>query len=140
MTAPLRSRDPLADLRAEVARQRVEFERRLAALEQQQQQKTPSDSALLSAIALAVQGAVFSAKELVDHAAVDANLRAAIGPVSARRLGKRLRSLVETPIDGLVLHRVGRDGGGAIWSVVTVAADCHTAAGPSGRTHGLMGT
>ena len=77
-----------------------------------------SDAAFLMAVAAAIQGRTFSARELVNHATVDSELRAALrGVTSARRIGKRLHRLADRTVGGLRLIRVDRDRDGTIWCV-----------------------
>src|SRR5688572_10694724 len=53
------------------------------------------DTQLLGAIANAVCDHVFSARELRNHATVDATLSRALGGASVKQIGKRLRSLAD---------------------------------------------
>jgi hypothetical protein len=84
-------------------------------------QTRPDDAAFLAAIAASVRGHVFSARELVNHATVDRDLRAALaGVTSAKRIGKRLHRLAGQGVGGFRLCRVDRDRDGTIWSVQVV--------------------
>jgi hypothetical protein len=98
-------------LRADLARRRV----------------PPDDGPLLLAIATATAGRVFSSKELRAHARADADLAQALGRLSSRQIGKRLRALAGRDVGGFVVRRVGRDGDGTIWTVQV--AHLHTGAG-----------
>jgi hypothetical protein len=76
------------------------------------------DARFLAAIAASVHGHAFSARELVNHATVDRELRAALdGVTSAKRIGKRLHRLAGQDVGGFRLCRVDRDRDGTIWSV-----------------------
>jgi hypothetical protein len=97
------------------------LEAELHALRQQQR------DLLLPAIAASVQGHVFSAAELLDHAAIDDGLRQALdGADTPQRVGRRLQRLVGRQVGGFCLVRAGRDETGCIWAV-----DLHDAAGHS---------
>jgi hypothetical protein len=79
----------------------------------------PDDVGLLSV--LAKLGACFSARELVNHAAVDAELRAALGGItSPRKIGRRLHRLAGLDIGGYRLGKVDRDSAGTLWAVESV--------------------
>ena len=85
-------------------------------------------AALLDAIYRSVNGRVFSARELIAHAAIPANLhlRVAIEAVvrdrdAGRTLGSAFRKVVGTTLAGLRLERRGADRDGVIWAVVRVS-------------------
>jgi hypothetical protein len=70
---------------------------------------------------------VFTAAELIAHAALDGELRAVLARYrTVKHLGKRLRALADQPIAGFVLRRVTRDSQGTIWAL-QVAPDLHAA-------------
>jgi hypothetical protein len=73
------------------------------------------DRPFLDAVAAAVGDRLFSCRELINHAIVDATLRSALGDVTARRLGKRLRRLSGSPIGPYRVMCVDRDQDGQIW-------------------------
>jgi hypothetical protein len=78
---------------------------------------------LLPVIADAVQHRVFSAKELFEHADIDAALAAAFDAASiqsVRQLGKALHAIGGRAMHGLRLDRVGDDRDGAVWRVFPV--------------------
>jgi NAD(P)-dependent dehydrogenase (short-subunit alcohol dehydrogenase family) len=87
-------------------------------------QSGTDDARFLAAIAASVHGHAFSARELVNHATVDPELRAALdGVTSAKRVGKRLHRLADRNVGGLTLRRVDRDRDGTIW--IVQVADLH---------------
>lgn len=124
--------DALAALRADVAALRD----RVARLEQGRR-RGPIDPAaevrLLSAIATAAAGRVFTCGELIAHASVDPDLAHAIGARSSRRLGKWLRSLNGRAVGGYRIVRIGRDQAGSLWTV-QVVEHLHGGAGFSSST------
>jgi len=73
------------------------------------------DAQLLAAIAHAVQDHVFTARELRNHAIVDANLRVAIGGANVRQLGKRLRRVAGQRIGPYRVLWADRDSDGNFW-------------------------
>jgi hypothetical protein len=77
--------------------------------------------ALLPVLAASVADKAFSAREVIQHAAlVDGLLRAALaaaGLVNARKLGKWLRAIEGRALAGLRLERIGLDRDGIIWRV-----------------------
>jgi hypothetical protein len=76
---------------------------------------------LVRAIAATARERVFSSAELIQHAEVATELRAAIvsaiGSLNARKLGRALRRVEGTDIAGLVVARVGADSGGVSWRI-----------------------
>jgi hypothetical protein len=83
---------------------------------------------LVATIAAAVGDRAFSARELVAHArVVGGPVAVALGGLSARRLGKKLRKLAGQEFDGLVVEHLGADRDGAIWVVRVV--DTHAVTG-----------
>ncbi len=81
--------------------------------------------AAVQAIAAAVHGHVFTARELFQHARVDQALGAVLaGLRSPKQVGKRLRALAGRELGGLLLQRIGRDQSGMIWAE-QVAPDLH---------------
>jgi hypothetical protein len=102
---------------------------RIAALEADLREvRDQQRDAQLVAIADSVQGHVFSATELLAHAAVDGALRQALdGAATPKQVGQRLKALVGRAIGGRRLVCVGRDGPGCIWAI-----EIHDAAGVSG--------
>jgi hypothetical protein len=105
------------------------LERRVAELEARQAPRGVNsaiggagdrDRALLEAIAHAVGGRAFSAVELIKHAVVDGNFRAALEAAriaNPRQLGKRLRKASFTVSAGR-LEKIGKDAAGIVWSFV----------------------
>ena len=82
-----------------------------------------SDGAIVAAIAAAVDTRVFSARELVAHAALDRALGAALGQAgltTAHAVGTWLRSHSGQIVDGVQVVRVGRDERGTLWALVAV--------------------
>ena len=77
--------------------------------------------ALLPVLARAVKDNAFSAREVMQHAAlVDGDLRAALHAAdlrSARQLGKWFRTIEGQTLTGLRLDRLGADNQGVIWRV-----------------------
>ncbi len=76
--------------------------------------QTPRDerhAPLVAAIAQAAGGAAFTVAELLQHALVDPALRAAINGQSGRQLGRLLRRIEGQELGGLVVERIGEDGG-----------------------------
>ncbi|HXG88274.1 MAG TPA: hypothetical protein VNJ02_08070 [Vicinamibacterales bacterium] len=128
-TAPRVDRGVLADvldgLRAEVAA----LTARVAGLEARVGPPADAgdDARFLTAIAEStLRHYTFSARELVNHATVDPELRAALGGVtSAKRVGKRLHRLAGHLVGGYRLCRVDRDLNGTIW-IVEQVGDLHT--------------
>jgi hypothetical protein len=66
------------------------------------------DVALVVAIAASIGSRVFASDELLAHAAVDETLRAALERTTPRRLGKRLRRLIDRDVAGFTLRRIKR--------------------------------
>jgi hypothetical protein len=85
-----------------------------------------ADQALVRAIFAVLPMKAFAAWEIADYAR-DRNLKrapeleaavlAAVGSLSSRRIGKRLKRLEGADVDGLRVVRDGQDREGAIWSV-----------------------
>lgn len=101
------------DLDGQIAR----LEEQLAAKRREKADRT--DAAFLLVLARVVPaGVVFSAAEVLAHAALDRELAAAIGPMTARALGHYLRSLARRSGAGIVLQRCDdRNNRGCIWSI-----------------------
>jgi hypothetical protein len=77
-----------------------------------------ADVQLLAIIVDAVQGHVFSSRELQAHATVHPPLAQALGTSSAKRIGKRLQQLADRRHGPYRLVRVERDRDGVVWAVV----------------------
>ena len=97
-----------------------------------------SDGAVLAAIAAAVDTRVFSAHELIAHAAIDPALAAALseaGLASAHDVGTWLRGVAGRAIGGIHVARVARDERGTVWALVAADADgnLHPVAGVTRR-------
>jgi hypothetical protein len=90
------------------------------------------DGPFLLAIATATAGRVFSSGELRAHARVDADLARALGRLSSRQIGKRLRAAAEHDQGGVTVRRVGRDGDGTLWEVQVRDLHAHAGAGEDG--------
>ncbi len=77
--------------------------------------------ALVAAIAVAVGDRAFNARELVEHAPeVGGPLAAAVGNLSARKLGKALRRIAGKDFAGLRIEKIGDDRDGAIWRIASL--------------------
>jgi hypothetical protein len=96
--------------------ERVEAD--LAALLEPLAARKGTDAAFVAAIAASVHGRVFSARELVRHSSVDAQLGQVLRRQSSIQVGRRLRTLLGKDCGGWTIQRVGRDGSGIIWHVV----------------------
>ena len=108
------------------------LERRVAALEQARERRSVSaeDHALfVMAIAAAIGGAAFTASELRPHP----ELQQALGSLTVRQIGKRLRALAGREMAGYVVVRIGREGSGVLWSVQVAHLHTHPSAGAEGR-------
>jgi hypothetical protein len=81
------------------------------------------DAQFLAAIANAVHDHVFTARELRNHATVDAALRAAIGGATVKQIGKRLRRVAGQWIGSYRALWTDRDNDGNIWKLEVAAAD-----------------
>ena len=83
------------------------------------EQAARQDAAFLLVLARVVPaGVVFSAAEVVAHAALDRELAQAIGPMTTKQLGHYLRSLAHRPVSGIQLQRADdRNNRGCIWSI-----------------------
>jgi hypothetical protein len=88
---------------------------------------------LLTAIVGSVKGCAFGAAELLAHGEADAALREALGALTSRQIGKRLRALEGQSIAGCTVRCVGRDGGGMIWIVQVDDLHAHPSNALSGR-------
>jgi len=110
-----------AELAAALARI-AHLEAQVAALQRPRLVDDPeADAALLAVIAARVEGRVFSAKELLAHAQLHADLRDALGAITTtRQIGTRLRRLSGRRCGAFRLQRVGRDDRGSVWSVLYV--------------------
>jgi hypothetical protein len=72
----------------------------------------------LTALATSVHGCAFSARELLDHARDDADLRSVLGDArTPKSVGRRLLAWSRYDGDGLRLVRVDRNEDGCIWTV-----------------------
>ena len=60
-------------------------------------------------------GVAFSAAELLDEA--DDTLRAALGGIDAKALGRQLAKLEGRDIDGLMLRKLKHGANGNVWSL-----------------------
>src|SRR3954453_14762417 len=107
--APLPTSDPIVDLLreliAEVRGLRTDLRTagRQAATGSTSEPVDPAE--FLATIADSVKGHPFTASELLDHAAVDADLAHALhGITSARQLGKRLQVVAGRTINSLRLE------------------------------------
>jgi hypothetical protein len=79
-----------------------------------------ADTTLVASIVAVAGERVFTAGELIEHAAVDAELceaLAAVGARNAKRLGKALRRMDGVDLGGWRIERVGQDRTGALWRV-----------------------
>jgi hypothetical protein len=108
-------------LRAVVDRVAV-LEARLLVLETARRGRPADPARLLSAIAHRFGSTVFSSRDVGRMAAIDADLRAALAGLDARRLGAQLKRLHRHGGGApYVVERVeGREAGGALWCI-TVA-------------------
>jgi transposase len=98
------------DLDARIAR----LDADLAALHRQRRDEV----AFVHLLAAVTGGRIFSAADLVAHAAVDPALREVLGPTpSPRTVGRRLSRLANRSLDGFILRRVDRDEDGCMWTV-----------------------
>jgi hypothetical protein len=81
------------------------------------------DEELLRVIAEHVEHRVFSAAELVAHAALESavQLREVLRGRNARKLGRVLMRLEGRALNGLVLYRNGEDRNGLVWRVSRVS-------------------
>jgi hypothetical protein len=85
------------------------------------------EARFLLVVAMAVKGRAFSAAELLAHGLVDPELRQALGGMTSRQIGKRLRTLADRDIGGLIVRRIKRDEAGTVWAVSV--ADLHADTG-----------
>jgi len=98
---------------------------RVSALERQLRRQDDDDRDLVRAIVTAVHADVlFSAGDLVEHGTIDRALGQALGGLTARQLGKKLRELADRPLGGFAIVRVDRNSAGTIW-MVQVCGDLH---------------
>jgi hypothetical protein len=117
---------PASDPVVELLRELVDLQRKtLAAIEQSRRPLHDKPiTNLLPVLAAAVVDKAFSAREVMQHAAlVDDSLRdalAAAGLSNARQLGRWLRSVENQTIAGVVLTRIGLDRDGVVWRVSRV--------------------
>jgi hypothetical protein len=75
------------------------------------------DDRWLPIVARAVGDHVFSARELVAHAAADPDLRRAVAGQSIRQIGARLKRILRSPVPGFALRVAARDEDGCIWAI-----------------------
>jgi hypothetical protein len=92
-----------------------------------------ADVRLLGAIAATLGSTVFGAADLV--ALPDAEIRAVLNGLDARRTRAWLRRLSRQTTAPFAVRRVGRDGAGAPWTLC-VSDDVHTHRGLVGRDGG----
>jgi hypothetical protein len=78
----------------------------------------------LSAVAGSVKGCAFTVAMLLAQASVDLELRDAVGTLTCRQLGKRLRSCAGRWVGGYRVERVKREGSGTLW--IVQVRDLHT--------------
>jgi hypothetical protein len=75
------------------------------------------DDRWLPIVARSVGDHVFSARELVAHAATDPDLRRAVAGQSVRQIGARLKRIARSPVPGFALRAETRDADGCIWAL-----------------------
>jgi hypothetical protein len=94
----------------------VALEQRIARLEALM---LPLDEpAFLARLAASTHGAIFSTRELLEHARIDRELAGVLSPLSAKQLGQRLKALADgRPRGPFLLERVLRERGGWLWRV-----------------------
>ena len=112
--SPVRDREP-----AWVARLESKIDRLLARLDAPRDVKA-EHARVLQALALTVQASAFSAREVLAHAAVDAELLAALdaaGGTTGPKLGKLLQRLEGRDVGGCRLARLGADRDGVVWRI-----------------------
>ena len=73
---------------------------------------------LLPVIAAEVGSEAFLVREVI--AAESAGLRLALGARSGKALGRLLRRAEGQPVGGLVVERLGQEGGAVLWRVLKV--------------------
>lgn len=91
------------------------LERELVALRQVQRHE--DDARFLRTIAVTTRGAVFSVGDLIVRAALDADLRDALGGRRPKQLGKRLAALAGRARPGLSVRRVLHTNRGCLWEL-----------------------
>lgn len=113
---------------------RAEFEAlraQVEALASRYGARDAAETAVLSAIAVAIGSRWFTSVELMAHSHVDGGLAAAFEAAditTVRECGKLLARLAVQSIDGLTLRRVGTSRAGVIWSVQVSNSQTRTAA------------
>jgi hypothetical protein len=102
---------------ATLAQRIADLEQQLAALRREQRDR--ADAEFVAALAKYHGRAIFSAEDVIAHAAVDPDLREVIPPETrAMSLGQRLKRLAGRRIGAFTLWRCdGRDGRGCIWEI-----------------------
>jgi len=121
-----RPADPMTVTLADVCRRVAVLEQAVGTLSRRRDTRDPvRDEALLSAIAMTFGSRVFTAANLIAHGPLDPGLLDALAGVTARALGGWLRRLRVRPPVPYVLRRLGREGGGYLWSL-DVSDDVHT--------------
>lgn len=103
-----------------LARRVAALEARVAELERPCAPRDDTDAAVLAAVAAAARDLLFTAASILEAAALDADLHAALctaGLDTPRRLGTWLRRMRGCAVTGLRLERVGKGDAGAIWMI-----------------------
>jgi hypothetical protein len=75
---------------------------------------------LFDAVVRCVNDISFNVGKLRQEATTDEGLRAVIGPMSNRQLGKAIEKLSNRNFDGFVIERQGADRYGTFWHIVVV--------------------
>jgi hypothetical protein len=75
---------------------------------------------LVAVLADLIEDKSFTSADLVELALHNTELRDAIGDMTARKLGKALRSIAGRDVGGYTLRNDGRDMDGVIWRVYPV--------------------
>jgi hypothetical protein len=95
---------------------------RIAALEAElaqlrQQQRDADDAQLLRAVFRSTRGCVFDVRDLVELAAIDGDLREALGDRRPKQLGKLLARVANRDLEGLCVRRVKPTETGWVWEL-----------------------
>jgi hypothetical protein len=88
-----------------------------ALVELRRRQRDEADGRFLRVLLIGTNGEAFNLALLRLRAALDADLREALGARRPRQVGQRLCRLKDRTLDGLVLRRVNRDEAGCNWQV-----------------------
>jgi hypothetical protein len=80
----------------------------------------PDDEVLVHALARAFGAEALAVKDVLQRAAVDDDLRVALGHTTGRKLGKRLRRLAGRDVAGLCVVKIGDSRDGAVLRVLRV--------------------